>query len=120
MSWFSNYTYLLDVESERKLWALPEKKIAFGIIAREKRIASTDLAKILQLSAEERLRSYIDNLDKKHLITKGGVKSKPSANPVLYNLWKYCRSLQKSTTFSEFLEEVSYVFRRLQQNAPLF
>lgn len=51
-----------------------KNKIAFGIIAREKRIAATDLSKILQLSAEERLRSYIDNLDKSNLITKGGVK----------------------------------------------
>ena len=51
-----------------------KNKIAFGIIAREKRIATTDLSKILQLSAEERLRSYIDNLDKNHLITKGGIK----------------------------------------------
>lgn len=51
-----------------------KNKIAFGIIAREKRIAATDLSKILQLSAGERLRSYIDNLDKNHLITKGGVK----------------------------------------------
>ena len=51
-----------------------KNKIAFGIIAREKRIAATDLSKILQLSAEERLRSYIDNLDKSHLITKSGVK----------------------------------------------
>ena len=52
-----------------------KNKIAFGIIAREKRIAATDLSKILQLSAEERLRSYIDNLDKSHLITKSGVKN---------------------------------------------
>ena len=51
-----------------------KNKIAFGIIAREQRIAATDLSKILQLSAEERLRSYIDNLDKSNLITKGGVK----------------------------------------------
>lgn len=51
-----------------------KNKIAFGIIAREKRIAATDLSKILQLSAEERLRSYIYNLDKSHLITKSGVK----------------------------------------------
>ena len=49
-----------------------KNKIAFGIIAREKRIATTDLSKTLQLSAEERLRSYVDNLDKNHLITKGG------------------------------------------------
>lgn len=49
-----------------------KNKIAFGIIAREKRIATTDLSRTLQLSAEERLRSYVDNLDKKHLITKSG------------------------------------------------
>lgn len=62
-----------------------KNKIAFGIIAREKRIAATDLSKILQLSAEERLRSYIDNLDKSHLITKSGVKkgSYIQINPTL-------------------------------------
>ena len=49
-----------------------KNKIAFGIIAREKRIATTDLSKTLQLTAEERLRSYVDNLDKNHLITKSG------------------------------------------------
>lgn len=49
-----------------------KNKIAFGIIAREKRIATTDLSKTLQLTAEERLRSYMDNLDKNHLITKSG------------------------------------------------
>ena len=48
--------------------------IAFGIIAREKRISATDLSKILQLTGEERLRNYTDNLDKMHLITRGGVK----------------------------------------------
>lgn len=53
----------------------PQRKaFAFSIIAREKRIATTDLSRTLQLSAEERLRSYIDNLDKSHLITKSGVK----------------------------------------------
>ncbi len=51
-----------------------KNKIAFGIIAREKRISATDLSKILQLTGEERLRSYTDNLDKMHLIARGGVK----------------------------------------------
>ena len=51
----------------------PQRKaFAFSIIAREKRIATTDLSRTLQLSAEERPRSYVDNLDKNHLITKGG------------------------------------------------
>lgn len=51
-----------------------KNRIAFGIIAREKRMLATELSKILQLTAEERLRSYTDNLDKLHLITKGGIK----------------------------------------------
>lgn len=33
---------------------------------------TTDLSNTLQLTAEERLRSYVDNLDKNHLITKSG------------------------------------------------
>ena len=53
-----------------------KNKIAFGIIAREKRISSTDLSKILQLTGEERLRSYTDNLDKMHLIARGGSKER--------------------------------------------
>lgn len=68
-----------------------KNKIAFGIIAREKRIASTNLAKILQMSAEERLRSYIDNLDKQHLITKGGIK-KGSYFQINANLLKNAKS----------------------------
>lgn len=62
-----------------------KNKIAFGIIAREKRIAATDLSKILQLTAEERLRPYIGNLDKNHLITRSGVKkgSYFQINPML-------------------------------------
>lgn len=51
-----------------------KNKIAFGIIAREKRITATDLSRTLQLTGEERLRSYTDNLDKMHLIKKCGVK----------------------------------------------
>lgn len=58
-----------------KNYQLSQKSIiALGIIAREGRISTTDLYKALQLSAEERLRSYIDQLDKSHLIVMGGVK----------------------------------------------
>lgn len=48
--------------------------IAFGIIARERRILSTQLSDILQLSEEERLRSYTDRLVKDNIVCRSGVK----------------------------------------------
>lgn len=48
--------------------------IAFGIIARERRILSTRLTKLLQLSEDDRLRSYIDKLLSEGLIIKTGTK----------------------------------------------
>lgn len=46
---------------------------AFGLIAREQKIYSTDLSKELQLADDERLRSYINGLVKKELILSKGV-----------------------------------------------
>lgn len=59
--------------------------IAFGIIAREGKILSTQLASILQLTEEDRLRSYIDRLIKENIIFRSGVKkgSTLSINPQL-------------------------------------
>lgn len=48
--------------------------IAFGLIAINEKIASTDLSKILQLSETNRLRSYTDNLVNLSLIIQRGVK----------------------------------------------
>jgi ATP-dependent DNA helicase RecG len=48
--------------------------IAFGIIAREKKILSTQLSAILQLSEEERLRSYTEKLVRDNIVCKNGVK----------------------------------------------
>ena len=48
--------------------------IAFGLIAINEKIASTDLSKILQLSEANRLRSYTDNLVNLGLIVQRGVK----------------------------------------------
>lgn len=48
--------------------------IAFGIIAREKKILSTQLSSILQLSEEERLRSYTEKLVRDNIVCKDGVK----------------------------------------------
>lgn len=46
--------------------------IAFGIIARERRIYSTQLSKALQLSGDDRLRSYVDKILADGLIIKSG------------------------------------------------
>lgn len=47
---------------------------AFGIIAREKKVFSTRLSAILQLQAEDRLRSYTDRLLKDNIIGRNGAK----------------------------------------------
>lgn len=62
-----------------------KNKIAFGLIAREKKIAATELTKQLQLTASERLRSYLDYLEKNQLITRGGIKKGAyfQINPIL-------------------------------------
>ena len=46
--------------------------IAFGIIARERKIYSTQLTKQLQLPSDDRLRSYVDKLLTDGLIIKSG------------------------------------------------
>lgn len=48
--------------------------IAFGIIARERKILSTQLTKQLQLSGDDRLRSYTDKILEDGLIVKSGTK----------------------------------------------
>lgn len=48
--------------------------IAFGLIAKEKKILSTQLSVLLQLSEEDRLRSYTDRLLKDGIICKSGNK----------------------------------------------
>lgn len=58
-----------------KNYPLSQKSLtAFGIIARAQRILTTDLSAALQLSEEDRLRSYVDALLKENLISKNGVK----------------------------------------------
>lgn len=48
--------------------------IAFGIIARERKILSTQLTKQLQLTGDDRLRSYVDKILESCLILKNGTK----------------------------------------------
>ena len=59
--------------------------IAFGIIARERKTLSTQLTKQLQLTNDDRLRSYIDKLLVEGLIVKTGTKkaTKLQVNPLL-------------------------------------
>lgn len=58
-----------------KNYSLSQKAItAFGIIARAQKILTTDLSHSLQLTEENRLRSYVDLLVKENLICKSGVK----------------------------------------------
>ena len=60
---------------------------AFGIIARERKILSTQLTKLLQLTGDDRLRSYIDKILEKGLIIKTGNKkaTQLQVNPQLIN-----------------------------------
>ena len=56
-------------------YVLSQKSLtAFGIIARAQKILTTDLSNALQLSEEDRLRSYVKNLLDENLICKAGVK----------------------------------------------
>lgn len=58
-----------------KNYSLSQKAItAFGIIVRAQKILTTDLSHSLQLTEENRLRSYVDLLVKENLIGKSGVK----------------------------------------------
>ncbi len=61
--------------------------IAFGIIARERKILSTQLTKQLQLSEDDRLRSYIDKILEGGLVIKSGTKRSTQfqVNPQLIN-----------------------------------
>lgn len=57
-----------------KYYQLKQKEFtAFGIIAREQKIYATELSQELQLSSDERLRSYVNMLVKKGLVLQKGV-----------------------------------------------
>lgn len=66
---------LLDFIS--KNYQLTQKEfIALGIVAREQKILSTQLSKALQLSDEDRMRSYVNRLvDQEILVTRGQKKA---------------------------------------------
>lgn len=58
-----------------KNYQLTQKSfIAFGIIARERKILSTQLTKQLQLTGDDRLRSYVNKILSDGLIIKSGNK----------------------------------------------
>lgn len=65
--------FLLDYISQH--FQLSQKQfIALGIIAREKKILGTELIKQLQLQEDERLRSYVANLEKQGVLVSRGVR----------------------------------------------
>ena len=75
----TQYAQIIDVELLPLLdfvmqnYQLSQKAfIAFGIIARERKIYSTQLTKQLQLPSDDRLRSYVDKILVDGLIIKSG------------------------------------------------
>lgn len=75
----TQYAQIIDVELLPLLdfvmqnYQLSQKAfIAFGIIARERKIYSTQLTKQLQLPSDDRLRSYVDKILDEGLIIKSG------------------------------------------------
>lgn len=75
------YSKILDKESVllidfiSKSYQLTQKEfIAIGIIARHKKILATQLSKELQLSDEDRLRSYVSRLLDEAIIVSRGIK----------------------------------------------
>lgn len=75
----TQYAEIIDVELLPLLdfvmqnYQLSQKSfIAFGIIARERKIYSTQLTKQLQLPGDDRLRSYVDKILTEGLIIKSG------------------------------------------------
>lgn len=75
----TQYAEIIDVELLPLLdfvmqnYLLSQKSfIAFGIIARERKIYSTQLTRLLQLPEDDRLRSYVDKILAEGLIIKSG------------------------------------------------
>lgn len=58
-----------------KNYTLPQKAlIAFGVIAKERKILSTELSSLLQLKSDDRLGSYINVLLSQNIVQKSGIK----------------------------------------------
>lgn len=77
----TQYSKILDEESVllidfiAKNYNLSQKDfLVLGIVCREKKILSTRLADLLQLSDEERLRSYTSRLTSQGILTPRGIK----------------------------------------------
>lgn len=77
----TQYSKILDEEALllldfiAKTYSLSQKEfIVLGIVARNKKILATQLTKELQLSDEERLRSYVNGLLEKAILITRGIK----------------------------------------------
>jgi ATP-dependent DNA helicase RecG len=68
-----NQDILKIIDYAQTHFELTQKEmIALGIIAREKKISATELAKLLQLGNDARLRSWVASLTEKGLLVKQG------------------------------------------------
>jgi ATP-dependent DNA helicase RecG len=66
---------LLIIDFIAKNYPLSQKElIVLGIVARHKKILTTNLTKELQLSDEDRLRSFVSKLIDKHILITRGIK----------------------------------------------
>lgn len=77
----TQYSKILDEESVllidyiAKNFKLTQRDfLVLGIVCREKKVLSTQLTNLLQLSDEERLRSYTSNLLRERILTTRGAK----------------------------------------------
>lgn len=105
-----------------KNYPLSQKSLtAFGIIARAQKILTTDLSSALQLSEEERLRSYVDALLKDNLISKNGVKKGTSfyINPQLIKNAKTGIKTTLKTVEPHVLKTLIYEDLRLHPNSKI-
>ncbi len=75
------YSKILDEEALMIIdfigrnYPLTQKElIALGVVARHKKILATNLTKVLQLTEEDRLRTYVSKLLERHILITRGIK----------------------------------------------
>jgi ATP-dependent DNA helicase RecG len=75
------YSEILDEEAlmiidfiGRNYQLTQKETIALGVVARHKKILATNLTKALQLTEEDRLRTYVSKLIERHILITRGIK----------------------------------------------
>ncbi|MBO7595505.1 MAG: putative DNA binding domain-containing protein [Bacteroidales bacterium] len=88
------------LEYVNQFYTLTQKnRIAFGIVAAQQKILSTELAAALQLQDGERMRSYVDNLVNQGILVTRGQKKGTAflINPKLINNADFTRATTLKT-----------------------